>query len=405
MIQMIKMAFRDLARNRLRSILSATALGIGLAILMMMAGVVRGEMKGAMDASILLQTGHLQIRAGSYDESKTSLAFEDLVADPQQMVSQIAALAPVKAITPRLYASGIVSAGDQTKGVRIVGIDPASEANLPYQKGVIAGSYLKADDRDTILVGQPLANKLGLNAGDKVDLLVNTSNGDVDTQSFTIAGLYNTGYSGFDELNVYMPLAKAQAITRTEGRASILFILLKDIDQTTAVANAIQPGSYQVKTYLQLNQLLTEWEQTANSYIGLLYMIILMIAATVIVDTLIMSVLERTREIGILAAIGMKPGRIMVLFFTESVLLSFGGLIIGLLLGALGLSYFVNVGYPIGNIGATGFMIGNVIYAAFNINDTIGLTVATFIVSLLAGLYPAIMAARMEPVQALHSGD
>jgi ABC-type lipoprotein release transport system permease subunit len=405
MIQILKMAFRDLGRNRLRTILSATALGIGLAILMTMAGVLRGEMKGAMDTSILLQTGHLQIRAGSYDESKTSLAYEDLIADPGQMVAQIAALAPVKVVTPRLYASGIVSAGDQTKGVRIVGIDPASEANSPYKNGVVAGSYLKADDRDSILVGQTLASKLGLNAGDTVDLMVNTSNGNVDTQTFTIAGMYNTGYSGFDELNVFMPLAKAQAITRAENHASILFILLKDIDQTDAVAKAIQPGSYQVKTYLQLNQLLTNFEQMANSYMVILYMIILLIAATVIVDTLIMSVFERTREIGILAAVGMKPGRIMLLFFSESAMLSFGGLIIGLLLGAVGVSYFVFVGYPIGNIGATGFMIGNVIYGAYSINDTIGLTIATFIVSLLAGLYPAILAARMEPVQALHSGD
>jgi ABC-type lipoprotein release transport system permease subunit len=234
---------------------------------------------------------------------------------------------------------------------------------------------------------------------------VNTSNGNVDTQTFSIVGIYDTHTPGLDEQNVYMNLSKAQAITRTENHASIIFITLKDINQTQAVANAIQPGSYQLKTYVELNKMLSDLEQFANSYMVLFYMIILMIAATVIINTLIMSVFERTREIGILAAMGMKPGRIMAMFFSESTLLSFGGLIIGLILGGIAVLILKYVGIPIGDIGATGFTLGDRIYADFSIIDTIGLFIATFFVSLLAGLYPAILAARMEPVQALHSGD
>lgn len=405
MAQMIKLAFRDLARNRRRSFFSALALGIGLGLLLMMSSVVRGEIKGAMDSSIKLSSGHLQIRAGTYDESKTSLAYDDLVANPDQVASQIAALAPVKVATPRLYATGILSTANQTAGVRIVGIDPASPASAPYREGILTGSYLDSSDRNSILVGKTLADKLGVKDGDKIDLLVNTSNGDVDTQSFTIAGIYTTHTPGFDESNIFMNLAKAQTITRTENHASLIFILLKNSDQTAAVASAIQAGSYQVKTYLQLNEFLVTFEQTANSYMALLYMIILLIAATVIINTLIMSVFERTREIGILGAIGMKPGRIMTLFFTESALLAIGALIIGVALGAVGIVYFTNIGFGIGNFGVTGMTLGDRIYASFNIQDAITLTIITFITSLLAGLYPAILAARMEPVQALHSGD
>ena len=131
MIQLFKMAFRDLGRNRRRSFFSALALGIGLALLLLMASVVDGEMRGALETAIKLQSGHLQVRAKTYDENKTSLAWEDLVENPATVAAQIAALAPVKAATPRLFASGIVASGDESAGVRIIGIDPASAANAP----------------------------------------------------------------------------------------------------------------------------------------------------------------------------------------------------------------------------------------------------------------------------------
>ena len=126
MIQLLKMAFRDLGRNRRRSFFSSLALGLGLAVLLLMAAFINGEMNGAMDSTIRLQSGHLQVRAQSYDEGKTSLKWEDLVENPDQVVAQIASLAPVKVATPRLFASGIASVGDQSTGVRVIGIDPLS---------------------------------------------------------------------------------------------------------------------------------------------------------------------------------------------------------------------------------------------------------------------------------------
>ncbi len=131
MIQLYKMAFRDLGRNRRRSFFSALALAIGLALLLLMAAVIAGELRASMETSIRLQSGHLQVRAKTYDENKTSLAWEDLVEEPDQVAAQIASLAPVTVATPRLYASGIVAAGDNSLGVRIIGIDPPSPANAP----------------------------------------------------------------------------------------------------------------------------------------------------------------------------------------------------------------------------------------------------------------------------------
>jgi ABC-type lipoprotein release transport system permease subunit len=404
MIQILKMAFRDLGRNRRRSFFSALAVGGGLALLILMSSVVTGEMGSAIESAIKLQSGHIQVRAATYDENKSSLKWEDLVANPGEIAKQIGALSQVKAATPRLYASGFLSSGNQSAGAKITGIDPLSSANDPYREGIISGSYLSPDDRDAVLIGKPMAEKLKLKVGDSVGLSLNTADGNVQDQTFIVKGIYTTGTYGFDSGTVFLPLAKAQAMTRTENHASAIFVLLKDTDMTDTVVPALSVSSnLEIKTWKDLNALFVEYEAFAQSYIAIFYMIILAISASVIINTLIMSVYERTREIGILSAIGMRGGRIMMLFLAESSMLAIGGVVMGLIIGVLATMYFNINGFYIGNMGLSGMAIADTIYAKLTVDNLINLTIMTFVVTILAGLYPAVMASRMQPVEALRA--
>ncbi|MBF8257250.1 MAG: hypothetical protein HW404_882 [Anaerolineales bacterium] len=405
MIQMLKLAFRNLGRHRRRSFFSALAMGLALALLLMMASVLKGEYGDAIDLAIRLQSGHLQLRAASYDEVVTSLKWEDLIENPDQIAGQIASLGPVAVATPRLYASGFVTTRDESDGVRVIGIDPASAANEPYRQGMRAGEFLTPDDREGLLIGLALANRLGLTAGDRVSLSVNTSNGDVDEQSFIVRGIYSTGTSGFDGFTVLLPLAKAQAFTRAENRASTIFVLLKDTSQTEAVIAALQAPGYELLTWQKMNELIVQTEDLSSSYMAFFYLIVLGIAATVIVNTQIMSVYERTREIGILSAIGMRGRRVMTIFLAESGLLAVGGILLGLAIGGAVVAYFTRYGLPLDveNFGITGMLFRDKIYAWLTVQDTVRLTLMTFIITLLAGLYPAVLASRMEPIAALRA--
>jgi ABC-type lipoprotein release transport system permease subunit len=396
------MAFRNLMRNRRRSILSALAVSMGLALLLLIASVLKGEMQGSVATTIRLVSGHLQVRSATYEEAKSSLKWEDLLAKPDQLAAQIQAIPQVSVVTPRLFASGIVTVGNRSIGVRLIGIDPLSDANVPFVQGITTGNFLTPDDREGILMGQPLADKLKVKVGDQVNLLANTSNGDVVEQAFFIRGIYSTHTPVYDQSSIFMPLAKAQAITQTENHASALFILLKDVNQTAAVATAITGPVYKILTWQDMNELVTQTEDLANAYMFIIYLIVLAVTATVIVNTLIMAVFERTREIGILAAIGMKGRRIMVLFLAEASLLAVAGIAFGVLLGWLICLYFGKFGIPIGNVGTTGMLLGDRIYAILTAGDTINLTIIALIVTLVASLYPAILAARLEPVEALH---
>ncbi len=405
MHSIIKIAYRNLGRNRRRSFFSALALALGLALLLLMAAFLRGEINSALDYTIRLKSGHLQIRAPSYDETKTSLKWDDLIQDPQSLIAQVAALPQVKDATPRLYATAILVSQNQSIGVQVFGIDPQATANQPYRDGIVSGQFLTPDDREGLLLGQPLAQKLGLQTGNRVNLSVNTANGDVNEQVFIVRGIFSTGTNAFDNATILLPLAKAQAITQSDNHASVIFILLKDSRYTDQVANALANLPYKILTWQTMNDLIIQTEDMANAYMMIFYLIVLAITASVIVNTLIMAVFERMREIGILAAIGWRAREILLLFLAETALLTIIGIGLGLIIGLMIITYFSNHGFYIGNMGISGYLIGNMIYTELTFSDTLKLSLITLLITLIAGLYPAILAARLEPVNALHGSQ
>ena len=151
-----------------------------------------------------------------------------------------------------------------------------------------------------------------------------------------------------------------------------------------------------------MNEILVLLEDFSNAYLFILNLIVMGVTATVIVNTLVMAVFERTREIGILTAIGMKGRQIIALFLAEAGMLAAGGLAFGLLLGWGLAAYFGKVGIYFGDLGLSGFYLGDRIYTFLTPQDTINLTIMALIITLLASLYPARLASRMEPVEALH---
>lgn len=406
MMNYFKMAYRNLGRHRRRTFLSTLALAMGTALLMFIAAFFQGEMRSSMETTLRLNTGHLQVKNANYDPDKLSVAWEYLIENPEQVAAQIEALGQVQSATPRLLASGIVSASDESVGVQIMGIVPDSSANDPYRNGLLSGDFLTADDREGIVIGYPLAESLGLKAGDQLNLLVNTSEGNVDQQKFTVRGIFSTGTTSYDKGVVFLPLAKAQSFSGATNHASMIFILLNDREQADAVSAAIKGEGYQVETWRELNELLVLINDFSNAYLTILNLIILGVTATVIVNTLLMSVFERTREIGILSAIGMKGRQIIALFLAEATLLAFSGITFGSLVGWALSAYFSKVGVYFGDLGMSQDMLLNDrIYTELTLDSAINLIVTAFIITIIASLYPARMASRMEPVEALHGAQ
>ena len=404
----LKMSLRNLARNKRRSVLSAIAIAIGTALLLFMSATIRGEMRGSLDLTINLRTGHIQIHTEDYKDENMSLKRADMIEAPLEISSQIEEIAQVKAASPRLNASGIVAFKNETIGVQVIGIDPPSAANAIYREGLLKGKFLTTDDREGVLIGLPLSESLNLGVGDTIDLIINTSDGNTDEQRFTIRGIYTTNTPGYDKATIFMPLEKAQAITRTDNYASMIYILLHDMDDTAAVKGAIQAPGYVIEDWEELNKLMLIIEQLSNAMMFFFNLMVLGVTSTVIMNTLLMAVYERTREMGILGALGMKTRQVKALFLTEAALLAVGGVLIGLAIGVPLVLHYAQAGFFIGDMGVSAnssFMFGNSIYPYPTFGDAISVSIAALFVTILSGYYPASQASKLEPVEALHSNN
>jgi ABC-type lipoprotein release transport system permease subunit len=407
MFKLWRIAIRDLGRNKRRSALTLIAVAMGLALVITLHGFEMGAIQGAIDDSIRVQTGHVQVRGESYEEDKVSLKWEDLLEEPLGLAAQAQALAEVRAAAPVLWASGILGTVEESVGVRVFGIDPLSEIEAPFREGLVAGEFLAPDDRGGVLISQRLANNLGLTVGDDVSLLINTSGEQPDEATFTIRGLYDTGLPAFDEATIFLPLVKAQTFTRVGDRASVVMALLHDRETADAVASALHAPGLELLTWRDLNQLMVEGMNQAMGFLYMIYLIVLAIVAVVVANTLLMSVFERTREMGILAALGMKGRQIMAMFVLESATLGAIGVILGVLLGSLGVYYLATEGLYLGDLSASAASVdiayGETMYARFQWADTAVISVVCWIIMLLASLYPAWFATRKEPIDALRA--
>jgi ABC-type lipoprotein release transport system permease subunit len=400
-------AYRDLGRNRRRSILTLLAVALGLALLMVMNGFIAGIMEDSLQNSIRLKTGHVQIRAASYEEETLSLQAKDMLADPDSLAARASALPEVQAAAPVVWASGILDTLDDSAGLQIYGIDTASPIYAPIQEALVAGTFLTPDDRNGILIGKSLADSMGVGVGQKVNLAIVNADGRPDEGTFTIRGLFATGIPVYDQGAALMTLSKAQAFTGATRHASAIFILLHNQADTDKVAAALRGPDITVLTWPVLNQLFVQAFRTSMSFYAILDFIVMLIVAVIIANTLLMSVFERIREMGILAALGMKGRQILQMFLLEATSLCLAGIAVGVVLGSAGVGYLATVGFPIGDkiasVGGSNFALGTTLYARFVPGTFAVLALVMLVIVLLASLYPAWYAARLEPVEALRA--
>ncbi len=259
-------AYRDLGRNRRRSALTMLAVALGLALLILMSSYIAGVVDGSISDSILLSTGHVQVRAETYQVEQASLEWGDLLDNSDELLASATQIEGVKTAAPVLWARGFLTTADETVGVRVTGIDPGSDFHEPIRSGLVAGQYLAADDRGGVMLGKKLADSLGIGVGSRISLLVGTSDGGTDEDVFTVRGLFSTGVLTYDENTIYMPLTKAQAITGSGDRLSALILLTDDAETALPVAAALRAPDRSVVTWEDMNALILQGIQSGMSF-------------------------------------------------------------------------------------------------------------------------------------------
>jgi ABC-type lipoprotein release transport system permease subunit len=397
-------AYRDLGRNRRRSVLSMLGAALGLGLLIIMYGLVAGTIQSTLANAIRLRTGHVQVRAASYEEDKVSLLAGDLVDRPADWVARAMQVDGVESATPVLWAPAILNTADESLGLQIVGIDPTAPAQSALRDALVSGEFLTADDRGSVVLGRSLADDLAVGVGDKVNLAIVNADGKPDEGDFTVRGLFATGIPSYDESAVLMSLSKAQAFAGVRDRATAIVVRLTDENDAPRVAAALQAPGVATPTWRELNRVFIDGMKSAMGFYVILDGIVMLVVAVIIANTLLMAVFERIREMGILAALGMRRRQIIAMFLIEAAILGLAGVVVGIFLGLIGVAYLVTKGIFIGDMAsaAGGLAMGTTMYGRFDPASIVWLSMWTLVIILLASLYPAWFASRLEPVDALH---
>jgi ABC-type lipoprotein release transport system permease subunit len=403
----LRLAWRNIWRQRRRTIIIVSAIAIGLMMMMLYDGLIVGFNQAIYGNAIKVLGGNIQVRAEGYREVANQYPLLPLV-DDQAVVRAAMADTRVLAATRRIITGGLISNREGAFAVSITAIEPEAEqsVNLAAQN-VVAGNYLTSSDRDVIFIGKGLAIAMDAQVGDRVTLVGRDVHEQMQRRTMTIGGIFDLGMAEIEKLTVYTSLAEAQEVYGLSGKSTEVAIVLKLLGQEAPVVAGLKaslPG-YDIASWEENFPELQSAIGTKGGVMNVFSVVIMVIAGLGILNMLLMAVYERTREIGILGALGLRPGQISLLFILEGTLIGLVGVAAGVALGLLTNGILMRVGIDYTQFSSmTTYMalITDRVYPGWGVDKLLQRAATVAIISILAALIPAREASQHEPAEALH---
>lgn len=401
----LSLALRNVFRQRTRSMATLAAISLGVASLILAGGFVQDIFTQLGEAIIHSQTGHIQITRQGYVEKHRQAPSAYRIDEPEPLQNKLAAQPGTQLVVARLTFSGTVNNGKRDLGIIGEGVEPDKEAQLGSYMRYIEGRALKNSDSYGIVVGQGVAKSLGLKVGDRVTVLLSLDKGAVNTEDFELVGVFQSFSKEFDSRAVRIPLTAAQNLMDVRA-ADQLVLLLDRTKDTEHVTNALRTSlgeqGFELKTWLEMSDFYAKTVELYDRQFGVLRFIILLMVLLSVVNSINMTLFERTREFGTMLAVGNRPGEVFRQIMTESMLLGLIGSILGMLFGCIAAWSISAIGIPMppppnANIGYEAVI--RLIPLDILIAGEIGLIAAT-----LASIIPAKRASHLMIVDALRQG-
>lgn len=403
---LLTLAFRNLWRNRRRTLLTLSAMVVSAALLILALGVFSGMFRDMLASATEQYYGHLVLARPEYHLRR------DLFSHLPAGFASHPALAESAEITgrsPRLRSFGLLSGRDASQPVELLGILPELERQVTsLQDKLVTGSYPAASDRNAALIGQGLARKMDVRPGDELVFVTQAADGSIGNDLLIISGIFATGDRRHDNNLVLAPLAWLQEVLVLPGRIHEVAMLVAEPMTAAAIADRLNPLLPEDLHIYGWGDLLPEMREVIAAYdVSRMIVVTILYLATGlgILNTFFMSVMERTREFGILMAQGMRPWTVRGLVLLETLLLGGIALAIGLLGGAVMTLYMQQVGIDLaGYITPVTYAGGTILprlHAVFEWGNFLVPAWMLLLVSLFAGFLPANRAARLDPVVAV----
>jgi len=403
----INLAWHNVWRQRRRTLIIVVAIALVLMMMMFYDGLVIGFNQAIYGNAIKVLGGNIQVRAEGYREVADQYPLLPL-ADDQAVVKAALADPKVLSATRRIITGGLISSIEGAFAVSITGIEPEAEypVNLAAQN-VIAGNYLTPEDGDVIFIGKGLADATGVEVGDRVTLTGRATHEQMRRRTMTVGGIYDLGMSEIEKRTVYISLYEAQEVYGLNGQSTEVAIVLKQLGQEAPVVEGLKASlsGYDIASWEVNFPELQNALGTKGGVMNIFSVVIMLIAGLGILNMLLMAVYERTREIGILGALGLRPGHISLLFILEGTMVGLVGVAAGIAMGLLlnGILMQVGIDYTgFSNMTTYTALITERVYPTWGLDKLLQRAATVAISSALAALIPAREASRSEPAEALH---
>lgn len=399
-----KLGLRNLTRHKRRTIITALMVTAGTVLMVYMAGLAEGSYASMIELATGNYTGHFQVIGEGYNEKPSLFVTVD---DPDEWERKLEANDDVVAATSRVEAPGLVSHGAHTTGILLTGVDPVKEKKVAtFTRAVSEGSWLPAevgpDDPLPIILGAGVAQRLKVKIGDEVSFVSQAADGSIAAELYTISGLLDTGVDEIDAQVGFIRLSDARELLVLEGRAHRVVALTHKPSDAARTARQFQPEEgQQILTWAELMPELSRSIEVDKGGQHIFLIIVLVVIGLGVMNTMMMSVVERTREFGVLLAVGTTPGLIVRTTMWEAVWMCLAGAALGVAAGTI---LNLTLGFPMTLFGGPIEVAGVVLDHMQPVNNPRGNVVyPTLIVlaGILAGVLPARRASRLVPAQAL----
>jgi ABC-type lipoprotein release transport system permease subunit len=405
-MKLLHLAWRNLFRHTRRTLITAFAMSIAVALCMGYLAFADGMFGLMFERMVTVQTAHAQLHNPKYPKTK---ALFETIPEFEKLEKQLRATEGVTATAARVYGYGLFGVREEATGGQVMGVHPGDEQNIrQLADRVIEGRFLSDEPKGEVVLGFKLAETLKAKVSDEVVVVTQSADGSMGNELFEIVGLLRSGSTLLDRTNAVIHRADAQELFVLDGQVHEIALLAptkEEIDPVVARVEKLVEGREDLllRKWGELNPAALQFTGMQDAMYLIVALIILGIAGMGVLNTMLMSVFERTKELGVLIALGLKPRQVLTLIVSETFLLSLIAVALGGLFGAVLDWYLVVYGIPFGSDGfeMMGIIFDPVLYAEINPGPIIVTISCVVIISVLASLWPAARAARLKPVIAM----
>jgi ABC-type lipoprotein release transport system permease subunit len=398
------LAWRNLWRNHRRTTIMLAAIAIGVWAMIFLTAVLRGMVDDMVQGSIDTLPGHVQIHHAKYrDDPSRSNSIEP----PDASLLAVLSSREVYAWSQRVKVPAMISSERDARGVTLVGIEPLAETQMtPLAQQIVEGRYLLSNDDKGLIIGAKLADRLETRLGKRVVVMSEGPDNNVADRGFRIVGIYQAKLQATEEMYVYTSREVAQDMLKLGAQVSEIAALghnYRDVDGVYHSIKNAAPDNVQVLPWYELDRYTGTALGMMDGFV-LVWMVVVFLALSFgLVNTLVMAIFERVREIGMMLALGMRPSAILFQILLESFLLLGIGLLIGDLLAwasTQALSDGIDVSMVAEGMEMAGY--GSVIHLSLQAKDVLLANTVVIVLGILASILPAWRAAHYEPVEAIN---